>query len=162
MARWGELEAAKPEMASVLTTLLASIPIAYLATVRRDGAPRVHPVCPIIAAGGLYVAVAGESAPQPSPKRFDLARDGRYALHAVPGTRDDEFYMTGSAVRVTGGTTRRLVAQAAGHSIRDDDWIFELLATYVMTAYWEHLGQPDTYPVRTEWRPATNTGSALS
>ena len=89
MTTWGELERARPEIAGLLRALLGRIPIAYLATVRRDGSPRVHPVCPILAGDGMYVAVAGESAPQPSPKRFDLARDGRYALHAMPGKRDD-------------------------------------------------------------------------
>ena len=60
---------------------------------RRDGSPRVHPVCPVIAVGRLFVAV-----PVWSPKRFDLKRDGRYAMHALPGKRDDEFYVTGCAV----------------------------------------------------------------
>jgi hypothetical protein len=150
--RWGEFAEARPEMAQVLLQQLAWIPIAYLATVRRDGSPRVHPVCPVLAGPGMYVAVAGSSAPDPSPKRFDLARDGRYALHALPGKRDDEFYVTGRAHRIEDAATRRHVSDAAGHAIRDDDWIFELEIAYAMTAYWEKVGQPGTYPVRTEWR----------
>ena len=154
MATWGELERAQPDMAALLRSLLGWIPIAYLATVRRDGSPRVHPVCPILAGEGMYVAVAGASAPQPSPKRFDLANDGRYALHALPGKRDDEFYVTGRARLVEDADERRLVVEAAGHAIRDDDWVFELGINYAMTAYWENVGQPGTYPVRTYWRPA--------
>lgn len=140
-------------MAALLRSLLGWIPIAYLATVRRDGSPRVHPVCPILASDGMYVAVAGESAPQPSPKRFDLANDGRYALHALPGKRDDEFYVTGRARFVDDAAERDRVFEAAGHTIRDDDWVFELGIDYAMTAYWENRGQPGTYPVRTHWRP---------
>ena len=154
MATWGELERAQPAMAELLRSLLGWIPLAYLATVRRDGSPRVHPVCPILAGDRMYVAVAGASAPQPSPKRFDLANDRRYALHALPGKRDDEFYVTGRARLVEDADERRLVVEAAGHTIRDDDWLFELGIDYAMTAYWEHVGQPGTYPVRTEWRPA--------
>ncbi len=154
MAAWGELESTRPEMAALLRSLLGWIPIAYLATVRRDGSPRVHPVCPILAGEGMYVAVAGESSPQPSPKRFDLANDGRYALHAMPGKRDDEFYVTGSARLVNDTAERRLVVEAAHFTVRDDDWVFELGIDYAMTAYWENRGQPDTYPARTEWRPA--------
>ena len=45
MATWGEFEAAEPEMAAVAHRLLQPAPIMMLATVRRDGAPRVHPVC---------------------------------------------------------------------------------------------------------------------
>ena len=153
MATWGQLESARPDMAALLRALLGGIPIAYLATVRRDGSPRVHPVCPILAGDGVYVAVAGESAPQPSPKRFDLANDGRYALHALPGERDDEFYVTGLARLVEDPAERRRVVETAKHTIRDDDWVFELGINYAMTAYWEHVGQPGTYPVRTEWRP---------
>ena len=153
MATWGELERAQPEMAALLRSLLGWIPIAYLATVRRDGSPRVHPVCPILAGEGMYVAVAGASAPQPSPKRFDLANDGRYALHALPGKRDDEFYVTGRARLVDDAAERRLVVETAKHSIREDDWVFELGIDYAMTAHWEKVGEPDTYPVRSYWRP---------
>jgi len=153
MATWGELRRESPEMAAVLLDQLGWIPIAYLATVRRDGSPRVHPVCPVLAGDGMYVAVAGESAPQPSAKRFDLARDGRYALHAMPGKRDDEFYVTGRARLVKDAAERRLVVETAKHHIREDDWVFELGIDYAMTAYWEKIGEPDTYPVRTEWRP---------
>ncbi|HYM16097.1 MAG TPA: pyridoxamine 5'-phosphate oxidase family protein [Dehalococcoidia bacterium] len=152
MATWGEFAEARPEMAGVLLGLLEWIPIAYLATVRRDGSPRVHPVCPIIGGGGMYVAVAGATAPAPSPKRFDLARDGRYALHALPGKRDDEFYVTGRARLIEDAATRRMVTDTAKHAIRADDWVFELEIAYAMTAYWEQIGEPGTYPVRTEWR----------
>jgi hypothetical protein len=155
MATWGEMERAQPGMAELLRSLLEQVPIAYLATVRRDGSPRVHPVCPIFAGDGMYVAVAGESSPQPSPKRFDLARDGRFALHAMPGHRDDEFYVTGRARFIDEGAERNRVVGAAGHTVRDGDWVFELGIDFAMTAYWENIGQPDTYPVRTYWRPTT-------
>jgi hypothetical protein len=148
MASWGEFAAARPEMARVLQELLDWIPITYLATVRRDGAPRLHPVCPVIAGGRLFVAV-----PVWSPKRFDLKRDGRYAMHALPGKRDDEFYVTGRALLIEDDTTRQLVAGAAAHAVLADDWIFELDIERAMTAYWEKRGQPDTYPVREFWQP---------
>jgi hypothetical protein len=37
--------------------------LGYLATVRKDGGPRVHPVCPVIARDGLSVSQYG---PRPS------------------------------------------------------------------------------------------------
>src|SRR5205814_2633966 len=49
------------------------IGLAFLATVRTDGAPRVHPVCPVISDAGLHVLIVA------GPKRQDLRRDGRYA-----------------------------------------------------------------------------------
>src|SRR3990170_3770019 len=112
MATWGEFASARPDMAEVLLKLLDWIPITYLATVDKAGAPRVHPVCPIIAAGRMFVATAPTS-----PKRLDLVRDGRYAMHALPGKRDDEFYITGRASLVEDEPTRRLVAETAAHEV---------------------------------------------
>jgi hypothetical protein len=124
------------------------VEIAYLATVRRDGSPRIHPVCPIFAVGRMFVAVAPTS-----PKRWDLRRDGRYALHGLPGKRDDEFYVTGRVRLVNDPTDRQAVVDGAGHTVHPDDWIFELDIEQAMTAYWEHMGQPNTYPVRRWWPP---------
>jgi hypothetical protein len=68
------------------------VPLGYLATVRGDGGPRVHPFCPIVCDGRLYGLIG------PSPKQRDLVRDGRFALHSFPlPERDDEFYLTGRA-----------------------------------------------------------------
>jgi len=156
MASWSEFAQARPDMAALLAGILEWIPISYLATVRRDGAPRVHPVCPIFAGGRMFIATAADS-----PKRLDLAGDGRYAMHALPGKwremdgekrGDDEFYVTGHARRVTGDDDRRLITEAAGHEVRPDDWLFELDIGRAMTAYWEKVGQPGTYPVREFWR----------
>lgn len=152
MANWTDFEHDQPEMALVLRTLLADVPIAYLATVRSDGSPRVHPVCPILANDGIYIAVAGSGREAPSPKRFDLREDGRYALHALPGSRDDEFYCTGRARLVGDAVELRAISEAAGHTVHAADDVFELGLEYVMTAFWEHLGQPNTFAVRRSWR----------
>jgi hypothetical protein len=121
--------------------------IAYLATVRKDGAPRVHPVTPIIAEGRLFVATA-----LTSPKRRDLVRDGRYVIHALPGKDDAEFLIRGHAERVTDDATRAAVITAAGYTIHDHDWIFEYDIEEAMMAVWENVGQPDTRPVREFWK----------
>jgi hypothetical protein len=91
-----------------------------------------------------------------SPKRLDLMNDGRYAMHGLPGKPrgnqgDDEFYMTGRSVLIE-GADRRIAVESAGHTVHPEDWVFELAPEYVMTAYWENLGKPDTYAVRREWR----------
>jgi hypothetical protein len=69
--------------------------LAFLATVRPDGGPRLHPMCPVLDDDGLYAFLI------PSPKRDDLHRDGRYAMHCYPpDDNEDAFYITGSARRV--------------------------------------------------------------
>ncbi len=157
MATWAEFEKAQPEMAALFGGILGWIPIAYLATVRQDGAPRVHPVCPIFTDGRMFVAMAPDS-----PKRLDLVRDGRYALHALPGKWDDsgrgdhEFYATGRARRTEDPDTLRRAAEAAGHEVRPQDWVFEFDIGRVMTAYWEKVGRPGTYAVRQFWREASD------
>ena len=73
--------------------------------VRADGGPRVHPVCPQVVDGELWVFVIAQS-----PKRADLERDGRYALHSFPCVDvDDEFFVI---VRPAPAGTRLLLSDA--------------------------------------------------
>jgi hypothetical protein len=98
MASWSEFAADEPRLAAAIRLLMQQYGpgLGYLATVRADGGPRVHPVSPVITEGGLYCFIVD------SPKRRDLERDGRYALHSFPAERsDDEAYLTGHAIPVT-------------------------------------------------------------
>lgn len=147
MATWAEFAAAAPEIAALGLKQFEKFHIAYLATVRKDGSPRVHPVSPIIADGRLFVATAPTS-----PKRIDQIRDGRYVIHALPGKNDAEFLIRGRARRVTDDDTRAAVTEAAEHTVRGLDWIFEYDIGEAMMAFWENVGQPDTRPVREFFR----------
>src|SRR5215510_11382529 len=99
MVTWRELAAAAPDLADIGRSLLFQfkVGLAFLATVRRDGAPRLHPVCPVLSNGRLFVLITPTS-----PKRDDLLRDGRYALQSFPQPKpgSDEFYIGGSAALV--------------------------------------------------------------
>ena len=82
------------------------IGLAFLATVRPDGAPRVHPVCPVISDAGLHLLIVA------GPKQQDLRRDGRYALHSEacpPPRQDDGFALAGRASEVTDAALRQVV-----------------------------------------------------
>src|SRR5216684_1239425 len=94
MVTWSEFENDAPDMAEAGKKLLYrfGVGFGFLATLRKDGAPRLHPVCPTVVDGHLYALIG------PSPKRGDLKRDGRYALHTFPGAEvDDEFLVMGCA-----------------------------------------------------------------
>ena len=94
MATWNEFEADAPDIAAAGKQMLYQfgVGLAFLATLRKDGAPRLHPVCPTIVDGHLYALIG------PSLKRSDLKRDGRYALHTFPAAEvDDEFLVMGRA-----------------------------------------------------------------
>src|SRR3954467_14616284 len=91
---WSTFHQASPVLAADVQTLFEQFGrgLGYLATIRGDGGPRLHPVSPVIAGGGLSCFVI------PSPKRRDLDRDGRYALHSYPGDGSpDEAYLAGRA-----------------------------------------------------------------
>jgi hypothetical protein len=100
MITWTEFEHEQPALAAAGRAQLYQIHIglAFLATVRPDGGPRVHPVCPVLSPDGLYVLITA------GPKRADLRRDGRYALHSEtcpPPREDDGFAIIGAVREVT-------------------------------------------------------------
>ena len=126
MVRWKDFAAAAPELARVGRALLEQfgVGLAFLATVRKDGAPRVHPVCPVLAGDSLFVLI------EPlSPKRHDLLRDGRYALQSFPQPKpgSDEFYVTGRAVSIDDPAARTALVRQAKHMASEAEFPFELL-----------------------------------
>lgn len=154
MATWFELSEMAPEIAAVGQTLLDKHGLAYLATVRADGSPRVHPVCPFVVDGRLIVAT-----PRASPKAQDQLRDARFVLHMLPGDNDDEFRIRGRAHPISDGSQRDHVLRDGPAYVKPDDYIFEYDIAEAASAYWVNVGQPGTYPVRQSWRssvPAPN------
>jgi len=108
MLTWAEFAAREPELAASGRALLyqfGGVGLAFLGTVRPDGGPRVHPMCPVLHRDGLYAFII------PGPKRGDLHRDPRYALHCFPPEdNENAFYITGTARPVADGDVRREVA----------------------------------------------------
>ena len=100
MLTWAEFRSARPDLEAAGRRLFYNygIGLGFLATVRPDGGPRVHPVCPILADDHLYGLIV------PGPKLNDLRRDRRFALHSEtlpPPHQDDAFYITGTAAEVS-------------------------------------------------------------
>src|SRR6266849_6708456 len=126
MKRWSEFADEKPDMAEAGQALIYQfrVGLGYLATVRKDGGPRVHPGCPVIPHGGLYVFIGNQS-----PKVHDLLRDRRFALHSFPLPEvDDEFYVSGRATRVDDAQVRKIVydTYTATGAFTSNDTFFEL------------------------------------
>ena len=141
---WNDLENAAPELAAFGLKRFES-GVAYLATVRQDGSPRVHPVTPIIGQGHLFLFMEPTS-----PKGHDLRRGGRYALHSavsdINGT-SGEFILTGSAQFIEDSAMRSLASQLASYAPADRYILFELsIESAVSTTY------KDGNPVRQHWR----------
>jgi hypothetical protein len=108
MVGWGGLRESRPDLAEAGRALLyrVGVGLAYLATVRHDGGPRVHPICPLLHGDGLYAFIV------PGPKQGDLHRDGRYALHSFPAPdNEDAFYCTGLASAERDAGLRQVLAE---------------------------------------------------
>ena len=151
MTTWKDFAASAPTLAQTGAALLNQfgVGLAFLATVRRDGAPRLHPVCPVLSGDRLFVLITPDS-----PKRYDLVRDGRYALQTFPQPKpgSDEFYVTGRARPVNDEATRASILAAAKHMADTSEAVFELLLERVMHTRWEEPLTPRMRPVRRVWR----------
>ena len=153
MVSWSEFAVADPELAASIKALIYQYGpgLGYLATVRADGGPRVHPISPVIIAGGLYCFVLD------SPKRRDLERDGRYALHSFPAESGESgAYLSGRAVQVTDARRIDRLAKVSRADPRVDWRLFELgvdVATLVcrVAIPAAPAGGQRTFPVRRVW-----------
>jgi hypothetical protein len=146
MASWSEFVAAEPRLASAIRDLVHQYGpgLGYLATVRADGGPRLHPVSPVITDDGLYCFVMN------SPKRGDLDRDGRYALHAFPPEdSNDEAYVSGVARRVTDRARVSRLARTVQADPKADWRLYEFSVDVAMVARHREPTVPAGYEI---WR----------
>jgi hypothetical protein len=124
MKNWRVFASGAPDLARFGASRLRKRP-AYLATVREDGRPRVHPVTPIITEDGLYVFMEPTS-----PKGEDLRIRSHYALHnGVPDNAGSggEFQVSGIGREVRDSGTRAAVVAACPYDPADRYVLFELL-----------------------------------
>ena len=140
---WASLEHAAPKLATFGAKRFEN-GVAYIATVRKQGAPRVHPVTPIIGQGYLFVFMEPTS-----PKGHDLRRDGRYSLHSSVGDphgTSGEFIVTGRANMIDDWAMRSVASQLASYAPADRYILFELSVQTALSTIYE-----DGRPVRQHW-----------
>jgi hypothetical protein len=99
--------------------------------------------------------------PSASPKRGDLHRDGRYALHAFPPEdNEDAFSISGQAVPVDDRTRRwaataQLLAERNLKAAPQDFNAQELFEFYLERCLWTQTsGHGDWNPRHTIWQSA--------
>jgi hypothetical protein len=158
VASWEELAATEPALAEAGRALLYQfgVGLAFLATVRRDGGPRVHPMCPIIERGGMYAFIV------PGPKQADLHRDGRFALHSFPcEDSEDAFYCTGTVQPEEDPATRKaladvFVAERATFSVPPPEPSHHLFHFDIQGCLLTRTsGHGDAAPQHTTWKAGT-------
>ena len=142
---WKDLENARPELAAFGVERFRQFDVAYLATIRTDGSPRVHPVTPIVGQGHLFLFMEPTS-----PKGHDLRRDGRYALHCSVSSSSGasgEFFISGHGRLIDDAAARRLAAELATYTPADRYLLYELdVESASCTIY------TDGQPVRQHWK----------
>lgn len=79
MASWNEIESVAPELTTLVRQRFDAHLHKTMATLRKDGAPRISGTEVLFAAGHVWVGSMGGAV-----KARDLQRDGRVALHSAP------------------------------------------------------------------------------
>ncbi len=160
MLTWLEFREARPDLADAARALFYQfgVGLGFLATVRRDGGPRVHPMCPIVTDGGLFAMI------EPGPKRGDLRRDGRYAMHGFPpADNEDAIYITGKAREVAADDARHDAVRAQFWKERSVETpppgaehgrLFEFLIETCMVT--RTTGHGDWAPQHTIWKASSS------
>jgi len=148
VANWAGFEAQAPALAAAGRRLLELFGpgLGFLATIRPDGGPRLHPICPIVHDGELWAFILRRS-----PKGRDLLRDHRVALHSFPKPdTDDEFLALGRVEHVDAGAAQRAAVAAATPAIvgADEEELFRFELDRAQLAIYETRPQwPPTYQI---------------
>ncbi|MFD4444556.1 pyridoxamine 5'-phosphate oxidase family protein [Nocardia sp. NPDC058519] len=113
MATWQQFANEAPELAAQVRSRFEAHKTHVLATLRRDGAPRVSGsevefIGPDLMFGSMPDAM----------KAADLRRDGRCAIHAHPG--DGDAKVMGLAVEITGPAKAAFGSPPGVHDFRLD------------------------------------------
>jgi Pyridoxamine 5'-phosphate oxidase len=134
MASWEEVVAAAPELAEAARARFDAHRHKTLATLRRDGSPRISGVETSFADGELWLGMMSGSL-----KALDLRRDPRLALHSASvdppeeeSTWAGDAKLAGRAVEITDEATVAAVTEGApgpSHVFRVD--VSELVLTRV-------------------------------
>lgn len=141
---WHDFALAEPELAAFGETRLKNGP-AYLATVRADGKPRVHPVTPIVGEGRLLLFMEPTS-----PKGHDLERGSGYAMHCWVSNNsggEGEFSLTGNA-HLTDDPAMRELAATYGYKPQQHYILFELTVESAASTIYAEKGAP----IRKRWK----------
>jgi len=153
MKSWNEFSLEAPEIADLGKQMLlqtrANIGFAFLATIRKDGAPRLHPISLVFSKGHLFVFI-----PPASPKCGDLKRDGRYALQAFPPAENErgrEFYVSGVAVCISDPSTRQAIIAETTINVEEHEVLFELLVDKAMYTILVDRGTPNEHSWHRIW-----------
>lgn len=107
MASWADVTSAAPDLAAAVQRRFEATGLGFLATLRRDGSPRLSGIEPFFALGELWLGSMDGAR-----KAADLLRDPRLALHNASVDKDvkeGDAKIAGRAVPVDGEIAKAAV-----------------------------------------------------
>jgi len=138
-ARWAVLEREDVALAAFGQERLDG-KVAYLATLRKDGRPRAHPVTPVIGEGHVFIFLEPTS-----PRTRDLEENPDFCLHCAMNDSSGssgEFQITGIAVQVTDESIRGIAEAVSSYRPSGRSLLFELQLLEVLSTSYRG-GRPD-------------------
>ena len=153
MTSWGELARREPEFMEAVTVRFDAHLHKFLATVRKDGSPRLSGIETSVRHGDLWLAG------MPNGRKFqDLRRDPRFALHSGSDDADPtnpaewigDAKLSGVATEVTDPAE---LARYAGETEHMPPGEFELFRVDIRDAVLVRMGDPADHIVVTHWHP---------
>jgi len=112
---WSEMTESQPRLAALVRERLIDPGVLLVATIRRDGTPRLSPVEPLVLDGDLWLSMMWQST-----KARDLLRDPRILVHSVITSRDGaegEVKLRGAARDEPDPAVQRRYAAAVAASL---------------------------------------------
>jgi hypothetical protein len=113
--RWSQMTSRQPKLGKLAEERLLAPGVVLVASIRRDGTPRLSPVEPFVLDGTLWLSMLWESR-----KVADLIRDPRVLVHSVITNRDGgegEFKIRGIARAEHDPQVQRQYADAVAASL---------------------------------------------
>lgn len=147
MASWGEIAAAEPKFAHTVQSVFDAHKHKVLATLRKDGSPRLSGIEATFAAGDVWLGMMPDSL-----KASDLLRDPRMALHSA--TVDVELLLgdaklSGRAIEATGPDAWDVLNLEA--EVPEGSHLFRIDVTEVSLT---RIGDPRDHLVIESWTEA--------
>ena len=145
MPSWAEVEAEAPELAASARGFMDALPHKTLATLRRDGSPRISGIEARFSHGELWLGSMWRSV-----KALDLLRDGRFALHCGTGEATGWRGDAKVAGRVEEVTDPDLIAEVNAGAPPGPSHLFRADVTEVVVV---RIGDPPDHLVIESWHP---------
>lgn len=153
MTTWTEFSEAAPETAAVFLRRLEATGMALMATLRRDGSPRISPLEPDVGGGRLWLGSMPDST-----KSKDLRRDPRLCLHSATEdkeVKDGDAKLWGNAVEVASDADRQAfvasVKEKTGNDLDEMPGGFDLFWLDITAASAVQLGADGQHLRITAW-----------